>query len=92
MVLIFAMGFLSNDVYRSYTNHRDIDGLWLKNYNESEVNEETIKEDSLGDWVCVNINGMSFERALEVCSHEVGHEIFAEVCEKDFNKCLGILN
>lgn len=44
-----------------------------------------------GDWVCVNVRGMSYERALRVCEHEVGHEIYAESCEKNFTKCKGKL-
>ncbi|MFA6462370.1 MAG: hypothetical protein WCV90_08980 [Candidatus Woesearchaeota archaeon] len=43
-----------------------------------------------GDWISINIEGMSFERAYEVCRHEVGHEIFAEVCEKNMTKCLEV--
>jgi hypothetical protein len=31
---------------------------------------------------------MDYKRAVEVCSHEVGHEIFAEKCEKNIEKCI----
>jgi len=82
-ILVFTMGFLCSELYRDYTNQRNLDGLWLRNYNETEVDEEVIRQDDLGDWVCVNINGMSFERALEVCRHEVFHEIWAECGEHD---------
>jgi hypothetical protein len=44
-----------------------------------------------GEWVHVNITDMPYKRALEVCSHEVGHEIFAEVCEKNMTKCEEVL-
>jgi hypothetical protein len=44
-----------------------------------------------GEWVHVNITDMPYKRALEVCSHEVGHEIFAEVCEKNMTKCEGVM-
>jgi len=43
------------------------------------------------DWVCVNVQGMSFDRAVEVCQHEVGHEIFAEICEKNMTKCFEVV-
>lgn len=66
-------------------------GLWIPN----SVNDS--------NWVCVNVNGMSIDRMVEVCNHEVGHEIyyrnknnlsifssedFAEICEKNLTKCL----
>lgn len=43
-----------------------------------------------GHWISVNIDGMSFERAVEICKHEVGHEIFAEMCEDDIDRCFNI--
>ena len=43
--------------------------------------------ESQGDWVCVNVESMSYQRALEVCAHEVGHELWAEICEKDDELC-----
>jgi hypothetical protein len=33
---------------------------------------------------------MDYKRAVEVCSHEVGHEIFAEKCEKNPDLCFKI--
>jgi len=59
-----------------YNMPKPVEGYWASN--------------STGEWVCVNIKGMSFERALEVCKHEVGHEIFAEACEKDMEKCMAV--
>ncbi len=40
-----------------------------------------------GDFVCVNIKGMTIDSAISTCKHEVGHEIFARTCENDFSKC-----
>ncbi len=37
--------------------------------------------DSLTNWVCIEVTDMSYEQALSVCKHEVGHEIFAEALE-----------
>ena len=84
----FIVGFLVNEV----TDNRKLDGLWLKNYNQTEAKAKAQERDKLGDWVCVNIKGMTYNRALEVCNHEVGHEIFAEVCEKNMSKCLEVVN
>lgn len=67
---------------------RKYDGLRLGGKDYFEVVNKTKEYDRLGDWVCVNVRDMDYKRALEVCSHEVGHEIFAEECEKDINKCL----
>jgi hypothetical protein len=45
-----------------------------------------------GNWICVNIKNMSWERAVDVCEHEVGHEMFARSCEKNITKCMSNLN
>ena len=69
-------------------NEGDYEGCWKK-VKEDIVNKdgEKIGEKFNADWVCINVKGMSFERAVEVCQHEVGHEIFAEICEKNMTKC-----
>ena len=59
------------------------DGYFLKDSSEPSF--------EVGDWVCINIEDMAYDRAVEVCKHEVGHEIFAEICEKDFDKCKEVL-
>ena len=45
-----------------------------------------------GKWIHINTNGISYERAVEVCNHEVAHKLFdekfAEVCEKNITKCI----
>lgn len=72
-----------------------VDGLWMKGYSEKEVKTIAYEKDSRGDWVCVNIKGMSYQRAKEICQHEVGHDIFhekfAEMCENDWNKCIEVI-
>ena len=72
-------------------SNRPIDGLWLKNYNESMKDNITISRDPVGEWVCVNIRGMTYKRAIEVCNHEVGHEMFAEECEKNPERCFEVV-
>ncbi len=57
---------------------RKYDGCWTQVKNSS--------------WVCVNIKYMSYERAVEVCHHEVAHEIFAEECEDNITKCMEVIN
>jgi hypothetical protein len=75
LVSSFILGWFVKPV--SYSEKK-YDGCWYSVKNPT----------SLDDWVCVNIGDMSYERALEVCSHEVGHEIFAEECEKNITKCM----
>ena len=65
----------------------NIRGLNIRGYHSKE--EQTGQH--RGDWVCVNVENMTYERALEVCKHEVGHEIFAEECEKDIDICFNIM-
>ena len=49
-----------------------------------------------GYWVCVNVAyDMKPSKAYQTCVHECSHkaytEIFAEWCEDDFEKCLGVV-
>jgi len=97
MFLVFISGLFIGIVGERYDNKPTVDpvqyeGLWLNNFNEEDKNEITKSKDINGEWVCVNVKDMDYSRAVEVCNHEVGHEIFAEVCEKDINKCLEVLN
>jgi len=88
--IIFGIGWFANEIYRYDKETRKVDGLWIKNVNESRANDIANDRDDKGEWICVNIRGMEYSRAVEVCQHEVGHEIFAEVCEKNMTKCESI--
>lgn len=74
----------------SYTNNVAFNAS--ASANLGYLNNVSLWTNITGDWVCVNVKGMKFDRAVEVCQHEVGHEIFAEICEKDMDQCLGVLN
>ena len=76
-----SYGYEAGYYYASERLANPYDGCW------ASVNSGNQK----GDWVCVNVEGMKYERALEVCKHEVGHEIFAEECEKDIDKCFAVV-
>jgi len=106
MLTIFLLGILSSEIYHNYYPQiqivekevnvnisciQDYDGLRFVAEDKEAVKSVTNEYDEYGDWVCVNIKDMKYDRALEVCSHEVGHEIFAEVCEKNMTKCLGVI-
>ncbi len=90
VLALILLGWLLNDLYDYSNNRRAFDGLHVKNAEYSEVDRFTSDYDKFGDWVCVNVRGMSMDRAIETCHHEVGHEIFSEVCEKNMTKCLGV--
>lgn len=94
LVLIALSGFtgymLKGEGCQQY--ERTIDGLYLGNWNETRVREHTKEIEPRGDWICTNVREMSFQEAIETCNHEVGHEIFAKVCEKDIDKCLRAVN
>jgi len=60
---------LKSEDIRDVVSPKQYDGCWAS------------ITDGSGDWVCVNVEDMSYERALDVCQHEVGHEIFAESLE-----------
>lgn len=90
IMLLISVGWLGNDLYHQFMNKRYYDGLFLKNITYSTTKEATEKYDKLGDWVCVNVKGMSYKRALEVCQHETFHEVWGECGEKKGNisECL----
>jgi hypothetical protein len=84
LILGIFIGFLAGFIIAQmmfpkiqYEYRNNLEGLFTKN--------------STGDWVCVDVTNMSPERAREVCNHEVGHEIFAEYCEHNFDKCLEVV-
>jgi len=95
-VMIISASFLSGYAYKGMAldlqQERQLDGLNIRGANYEYVKNRTIERDKYGDWVCVNVKDMPYSRAVEVCNHEVAHEIFAEFCEKDdnMNKCMEI--
>lgn len=90
-ICFFIIGWASNDLYKDLSNKRIYDGLNMRGYNFSEAMAIAYDLDDYGDWVCVNVKGMDFKHAIEVCQHEVGHEMFAKICEKDMEKCFEIV-
>ena len=97
LIMIFGLMFLgwaANEMYEDYNYRAEFSGHYFGNWNRTGVDDYNDKVDWRGDWVCVNIRGMMPERALEVCRHEIGHEMFAEYCEQsnnNFNKCVELI-
>ncbi len=96
-ICFIIVGVCGTLLYQNLQNERAIDGIYYYyGDNESEIYERAYEKDKKGDWVCVNVAyDMSIDRAYDVCVHECSHkafsEIFAERCEKDVNKCRGVL-
>ena len=83
-----VLGWVSNEIYENYQYDKQFEGLrFVGNSSHIYALEKTEEYDEYGDWVCVNVRDMDYSRALEVCQHEVGHEIFAKECEKNMTKC-----
>lgn len=87
IILSFILGIAISQVYNFIYPKKDIErrlrGYWKSNSKEPQF--------EYGDWVCVNVQGITYQRAVEVCQHEVGHEIFAEICEKNITKCFEVV-
>ncbi len=93
-ICLILIGWARNEVYREYTNQRDIDGFFLQDATYKQSKDIADRKDKLGDWVCVNTKGMDFKDIVKTCQHEAGHEVFAEVIEKHpekINKVMEII-
>ena len=88
-IALLLVGWLANDLYRHYNGERTINGLWISgNLNYDTALERANTMDNSSDWVCVNTQGMDVPQIIETCTHEASHELFAQQCSKDVNKCL----
>ena len=97
-LFVFSLGFCSSQLYLSYKEDKinddglvKIAGLWLTNYNYSEVQKKLYDTDNSGQWVCVNVNnGLSYEDIIRTCTHEASHELFARKCVSNPELCFNI--
>lgn len=86
---LLVSGWFANDTYRYYSNKRDINGFWTTgNYTRDGALNYAESRDTIGSWVCINIKGMTIKEIIDTCSHEAGHEIFAQKCTNDPLDCL----
>ena len=87
------LGFCINELIDANSNTKKINGLYFERFNfTSQDARDLSNEQEWGNWVCVNVIGMSYEDGINTCTHEVAHEIFAQYCEKSENihKCMNI--
>jgi hypothetical protein len=62
-------------------------GWRIASTNKTDALRFASASEPRGDWICVNIDQMSYDRAVEVCKHEAAHELFAESCETNSELC-----
>lgn len=62
-------------------------GLWVSNVTKDRAKQIAYKYEPSGDWVMVNVDGMTYERCIEVVRHECAHELWGEICEKNDEMC-----
>lgn len=89
------------------TDSNGVGGLYMRNI--AITNKDNILKSvyETGDWVCIDVENMDINQALQTCNHEVAHhiyeeicvkeprkctEVFAEFCEVNMDRCLGIAN
>lgn len=89
LIVVALASFYLGNLYNQYKNvnsckyEKNLDGLFTMNKNYSVAMNVAKDRDEYGDWVCVNIRDMDFNRGLQVCRHEVFHEIWAECGESN---------
>jgi hypothetical protein len=81
LLLGFILGFCVNGLYNEYTTE-PIYELKYKGY---------LQRNSTNSWVYIDISGMDIEEAYQTCRHEMSHELFADYCDDNWEKCLEVL-
>lgn len=92
---LIGIGFISNELYHDSQLKRGVyaQGLYLTYEPNWTSAMATAKEyDPSGDWIAINLNGLTFEESKRVVEHELAHEIFARYCAKKDNidKCMNL--
>ena len=97
LILGILIGWCSNELYKGYSNHRILNGLYLSSSSNWTSAMNTAKSlDKYGSFICVNVRGMSYGDAIETINHEVIHHVFSEMlaqdCEKNTTRCQILLD
>lgn len=92
---LLGIGFISNELYHDSQLKKGVyaQGLYLTYQPNWSSAMTTAREyDASGDWICMNLNGLTFEESKRVVEHELAHEIFARYCSKNGNidKCINL--
>lgn len=84
-ILFFMAGFLINGwIYNNSewvcgNTKVKVGGVWIEDLKQLAKYE--------GRFICIRIDGSSLKDINAYCQHEVGHETFARICEKNITKC-----
>ena len=88
-ITVGVLGFLLNEIWHQTiakpvcdTTLAKVGGVWIYNLSRLSGYE--------GQFVCIRVDGKSLKQAYIDCAHEVGHETFARICEKNITKCLNL--
>jgi hypothetical protein len=91
VISLLAIGWIGNNIYQYY--YSPIPKYYLDNPNQVKVNgiwTNDIKQiaNYSGTFICINIKERdTLKDMMETCQHEIGHEVFARECGKNFTIC-----
>ena len=89
ILIALVIGFcVSQFFFVPHFANRVVSGMWLSERNWSEAIKTVDEHDPGGDWICINLKGMTYNEMLETIQHEIGHELFAQKCENNVSKCI----
>ena len=85
-VAVGVVGYMAYEEIITYD--KLIDGLYFPDNTttHSEVILSAYDYEREGKWVCINIRDMTFQAAVDTCTHEAAHEMFAGIIEKNPDK------
>jgi len=96
LIIMCLAGWWAYTQYMNLNNNLGtgnlFDGLrFVGNYTWAEAIQHS-QDAEHGHWIAINVRGLTYENAIEMCKHEVAHEIFALYCAKDDNidKCMNL--
>jgi len=85
-ISVFMVGYsIAEYKFKSKSIPHCVDGYYFEDLDKCP-------QFKAGDWVMINIENMSYERAYNVCRHEISHEIFAEEMENNETKFWEVIN
>jgi hypothetical protein len=97
LTLVFiwiVIAFCVFNIGRIYGSGR-VRGLWIPR-ELAETHEQALKAAinyTEGNWLCINIYTDDYKQMEAVIMHELGHEMFAQYCDKsrdNFERCIGL--
>jgi hypothetical protein len=89
ILLGIALTMTYNSIMQTKEDNKLFDGLrFSTEENHTAALQHSYSIERNADWICVNVKGISFERGLEICNHEMAHEVFALKCQNNATRCM----